>query len=415
MTETNGFSPLDEYRRVRAQSEILCAPLEIEDYVIQAAPFASPTKWHLSHVSWFFETFLLDVFVPDYEVFDPIFGHLFNSYYQGVGEPFPRARRGALSRPTVAHVHAYRQHVDAAMERLLVNPPAEQLVEITARLRLGIHHEQQHQELILMDLKYNLAQNPTFPAYRAELPNPCKLARDLGLIGFEGGVVEIGYDGSGFHFDNERPRHRVYLEAYGLGDRLVTNGEYLEFIEAGGYRDHRHWLSDGWDLCRRDRLEAPLYWVRRQESWFEYTLAGLVPLDPNAPVCHVSYYEADAFARWAGHRLPTEFEWEHAAREMSVTGNFVEAGRLHPAGPQEGSFQLFGDLWEWTSSDYGPYPGYAPAEGAIGEYNGKFMCSQRVLRGGSCATPADHCRASYRNFFYPEQRWPFTGIRIARS
>ncbi len=418
---------LDAYRRVRSQSEALCEPLETEDYVIQTADFASPAKWHLSHVSWFFETFLLEPYVDGYQAFDPLFTYLFNSYYQGVGSPFPRPERGALSRPTVKQVYAYRAHVDRAMAELLENPPSQHSADIQCRLALGLNHEQQHQELLLMDLKYNLSRNPVLPAYRNGELERCPEAKPLNWIDYDAGVVSVGFSGAasdgtlfdGFCFDNEGPRHRVFLEPYRLADRLVTNSEYQAFIADGGYDRHELWLSDGWEACRRQAWRAPLYWFERDGEPMEYTLDGPHTLDPHAPVCHVSFYEADAYARWAGARLATEFEWEHAAAGLEPTGHFVDSGRLHPfaakdAGePANAPRQCFGDLWEWTSSDYGPYPGFRPDEGAIGEYNGKFMCNQRVLRGGCCVTPAGHTRLTYRNFFYPDQRWAFNGIRLA--
>ena len=400
----------DQYGKIRQQSEDLCAPLAIEDYGVQPMDDASPPKWHLAHTTWFFETFVLKPYVPGYEVFHPRFEYLFNSYYNGVGNPFPRARRGHLSRPTVDEVYDYRRAVDAAMATLLESAPSD----VVARTVLGLHHEQQHQELLLTDLKYNLGHNPLQPAYRSAMPAAAAMTSGLTFSRHDEGVYEIGNDGSGFCFDNETPRHRVHLGAFELADRLVTCEEFLAFIEDGGYATPALWLSDGWSWVCSEGIEAPLYWTRIDDVWCEYRLTGPAAINGACPVVHVSAYEADAYARWAGYRLPTEPEWEvAAAAEPDLSGNFVESGRLHPA-PAAGH-QLFGDVWEWTSSAYGPYPGYEPLAGVLGEYNGKFMANQLVLRGGSCATPADHIRASYRNFFYPPDRWQFSGIRLARN
>lgn len=408
----------DQYRRVRALSEHLCEPLAIEDYGLQTTVEASPPKWHLAHVSWFFETFLLRPFLPGYQVFHPRFEYLFNSYYEQTGTGFwPRAQRGLLSRPTVAEVYDYRHHVDAGMARLLSDCPTGHWPEVSARLAIGLNHEQQHQELLVTDIKHHLAFNPLRPAYRGDLPeNPPGAATPLTWSEFSGGIVEIGAPGTGFSYDNESPRHRVLLEPYRLADRLVTNGEYLAFIDAGGYRDPALWLSDGWAQSKAQGWRAPLYWEQIDGAWHQMTLAGLRPVHPAEPVCHLSYFEAEAFARFAGKRLPTEAEWEHAAAGRPVQGNFVDDGRLHPAPAAAAPLaQLFGDCWEWTGSAYLPYPGYRPAPGALGEYNGKFMNGQMVLRGGSCATSRDHTRASYRNFFYPQERWQFMGLRLAED
>jgi ergothioneine biosynthesis protein EgtB len=375
-------------------------------------PDASPPKWHLAHTSWFFETFLLKPFAAAYREFHPLFEHLFNSYYNGVGKPFPRSRRGHLSRPTVAEVLSYRRHVDAAMVSLLEQGGEE----IDTRTTLGLNHEQQHQELLLTDLKYNLGHNPLRPAYLESGPRAAReRASPLSFSAHPGGVVEVGaVPDATFTFDNETPRHRVYLEPFALADRLVTVAEYLEFIADGGYRTPSLWLSDGWSWVMASGLEAPLYWSRQDGEWTEYRLTGPVPVTGGDPVTHVSAYEADAFARWAGYRLPLEAEWEvQAAHQDMTAGNYVESGLLHPGPPAAGSRQLFGDAWEWTASAYAPYPGYRPLPGTLGEYNGKFMSNQLVLRGGSCATPVDHIRATYRNFFYPPDRWQFTGIRLA--
>lgn len=404
------------YSAVRRLSEALCQPLAPDDYGLQAMSDVSPAKWHLAHTSWFFETFLLKIFLPGYRPFHPRFEHLFNSYYEQVGAPFPRPQRGLLSRPTTEEIFRYRAHVDEAMTDLLATVEEARWPEVAVRAMLGCHHEEQHQELLLTDIKFNFSVNPLRPAYRADLPvAPAGRNVTLEWIEQPGGVQEIGHDGAGFAFDNESPRHRVVLTSYALGSRPVTNGEYLEFIEAGGYRRPEHWLADGWRAAREQVWRAPLYWEKIDNRWWLFTLAGMRALNEHEPVCHVSFYEADAYARWAGKRLPSETEWETIARPEPVRGNLREAGYLHPvpARADEIPAQIFGDVWEWTRSPYAPYPGYRPAAGALGEYNAKFMINQLVLRGGSCATPAKHIRASYRNFFYPADRWQFSGIRLA--
>jgi len=405
------------YERVRAATTELAAPLSPEDCALQSMPDASPVKWHLGHTSWFFETFVLAPGLPGYATFDPAFRVLFNSYYHGVGERHPRPERGLLSRPDLATVLRYRAHVDAAMQRLLGAdvPPA-----LAALIELGLHHEQQHQELILTDLKHLFSRNPMQPAYRPRWPLAAVRPRAGGWLRYAGGIATLGHAGDGFAFDNEGPPHRVLLESYELAARPVTHGEFADFIADGGYRRPELWLSLGVDAVRAHDWQAPLYWSRRDDEWQTFTLHGAAEIDPHAPVCHVSYFEADAYARWAGARLPTEFEWEFAAQGMPPDGNFVESGALHPVaspgqGREDAPGQLFGDVWEWTSSSYGPYPRYRPAAGAVGEYNGKFMCNQYVLRGGSCATPASHIRATYRNFFPPDARWQFSGLRLARD
>jgi ergothioneine biosynthesis protein EgtB len=418
MFGASGEVLLEDYRRVRAASERLCKPLVTEDYVIQTVAETSPPKWHLAHASWFFETFLLVPFLSDYKPLESRYDHLFNSYYEQLDSGYwPRPQRGLLSRPTVEEVYAYRRHVDVAIERLLEGCPERDRPTVKTRLRIGINHEQQHQELLITDIKHNFAFNPMRPAYRADLPRSApSVPSPLTFTGFEGGVIQVGADGSRFAYDNEFPRHPVLLTPYRLADRPVTNGEFLEFIEDGGYRHAGLWLSEGRQAVLRGRWVSPLYWEKIDGEWQEMTLGGLKPLNPAEPVCHVSYYEADAFATWAGKRLPTEQEWEHAASSATVRGNFVESGLLHPRPAKErGQGQLFGDVWEWTGSAYLPYPGFRAAEGALGEYNGKFMCGQMVLRGGSCATPTDHIRASYRNFFYPVDRWQFKGFRLAED
>jgi ergothioneine biosynthesis protein EgtB len=400
------------YAAVRHATQALVEGLSAEDCQLQSMDDASPVKWHLAHTAWFFETFVLEPFVPRYEPVDPAYRMLFNSYYVGVGARHPRPQRGLLSRPSLQQVLAYRHAVDERVGTLLSReaPPA-----VTERVELGLHHEQQHQELILTDLKHHFSANPLAPAYRQGAPRSAE-APALRFHAFEGGRASIGHAGDGFSFDNESPRHDVLLAPYELASRLVTAGEYLAFIDDRGYERPELWLSDGWDARERGQWHAPLYWEQRNGGWRLFTLHGNVPLDPHRPVCHVSYYEADAYARWAGARLPTEAEWEHAAqRHPNSLGTFLDDQRLHPAaaGPETPA-QLFGDCWEWTASAYLPYPGYAPAPGAVGEYNGKFMINQMVLRGGSCATPRSHIRASYRNFFPPGARWQFSGIRLAR-
>jgi ergothioneine biosynthesis protein EgtB len=402
------------YAAVRRITAALCAPLALDDYGLQAMPEVSPPKWHLAHTTWFFETFLLKPFLRNYRPFDPQYEYLFNSYYNGVGPQYPRPQRGLLSRPTLDEVLRYRGQVDEAMTTLFDSAPESAWPDITARTTLGCHHEEQHQELLLTDVKYSLGVNPLRPAYRSDLPPAAGAAPAQTWLRYPGGIRDIGCVGSDFCFDNETPHHRVLLRDYSLASRLVTCGEYLEFIEAGGYDDPSNWLADGWNAVRERGWRAPLYWETIGGRRWLYTLGGLRPLNESEPVCHVSYYEADAYARWAGRRLPTEAEWEVAAQSLPVSGNLREVGELHPVpAASAAESQLFGDAWEWTASAYAPYPGYRPLPGAIGEYNGKFMANQMVLRGGSCVTPTDHIRASYRNFFYPHDRWQFSGIRLA--
>ncbi|HKB05336.1 MAG TPA: ergothioneine biosynthesis protein EgtB [Gemmataceae bacterium] len=437
---------LARYRRVRAALEAAAEPLSPEDLVVQSMPDASPAKWHLAHTSWFFETFVLsDPAFGGYRPFHPQFSFLFNSYYDAVGDRHPRPKRGLLTRPSAGEVFRYRAHVDAAIAERLPRLSPTDLERLRPVIELGLNHEQQHLELLYTDIKHAFVQNPLRPAYRERGPlaRPEKRgtrSSPATWCTFEPGVFRIGHGGGGFAFDNEGPAHRVFLEPFALGSRLVTCAEYVEFMDDGGYAQSEFWLSDGWAARRQHGWEAPLYWERAGADWQVFTLNGLRPVDPAEPVCHVSFYEADAYARWAGARLPTEAEWEVAAGDRPMAGNLLEEDRLHPAPLADGGtlVQLFGDAWEWTQSPYGPYPGYRPLAGALGEYNGKmlsgdspnheaflakalaeynskFMVNQFVLRGGSCATPQAHIRATYRNFFYPWARWQFMGVRLARD
>ncbi len=423
------------FRSVRQRTLALCAPLTPEDMMVQSTPEASPAKWHLAHTAWFFESFILREFVPAYGLFNVDFPWLFNSYYQNLG-PFPEKRlRASFARPGLDEVLRYRRHVDAAIERLLERNPDPEALK---RIELGLNHEEQHQELLLTDILHAFFTNPLRPVYLDEgetagdgalrSPSPQRPAPGrpaMAFQPFEGGLHEIGHGDQGFCFDNEQPRHRVWLEPYSLGRRLVTCGAFAEFMADGGYRRPEFWLSDGWMAVQRNGWRAPLYWTSESGDWSVFTLRGDLPLArmESTPVSQVSYFEADAYARWAGRRLPTEFEWEAAAKGQEVGGNLLDSGRLRPAPalhesgelaqPWEGPTQLFGDCWQWTASAYLGYPGYRPVAGSLGEYNGKFMSGQMILRGGSCVTPAAHIRASYRNFFSPETRWQFSGIRLA--
>ena len=400
----------ERYRQIREQSLALTASLAPEDTVVQSMPDVSPTKWHLAHVSWFFERFVLADALPGYRHFSDGFDFLFNSYYYTAGSMHARPRRGLLSRPTLAEVLDYRAHVDGAMQTLLGSDALDDTV--AARVELGLNHEQQHQELLLTDIKHVLSCNPLQPAMRDDLPVPP--SGEVAAYDYDdgaSGIVAIGASGDGFCFDNETPRHDALLHPHRIGRRLVTNGEYRDFIRDGGYATCDLWLSDGWAALHEKGWNRPLYWNESLDA--EFTLGGMRDIDDNAPVCHVSYYEADAFARWAGARLPTEFEWETAAAGKSREGNFVDSGFWQPASGRHR--QYFGDAWEWTASAYAPYPGFVPLAGSLGEYNGKFMCNQLTVRGGSCVTAADHIRASYRSFFYPDARWQFLGFRLAKD
>jgi ergothioneine biosynthesis protein EgtB len=410
---------VDRYRDVRRQTEALCEPLEIEDYVVSTMTDVSPTKWHLAHTSWFFETFVLAPFDGAYASPNPRYSFLFNSYYVQAGERHCRAKRGIVTRPTVKEVFEYRAHVDEYMLRLLRDVEADPHHPAAAIIELGLHHEQQHQELLLTDIKHVFWMNPLRPAYRAPLEPTAGASEAVVWHSIPTGVHRIGHDprsNPAFAFDNESPAHRVFLDSSEIASRLVTNAEYLEFIQDGGYRRPELWLSNGWATVGDRRWTAPLYWEKNGDEWNEFTLSGNEPLRLDNPVSHVSYFEADAFARWAGARLPTEAEWEVASRDAGLQGTFVDSGRMHPAPATSATLtQLYGDVWQWTQSPYVAYPGYAPSAGAIGEYNGKWMCDQWVLRGASCATPRSHARLTYRNFFPSDARWQFTGIRLARN
>ncbi|WP_323844384.1 ergothioneine biosynthesis protein EgtB [Microbulbifer magnicolonia] len=409
---------LTHYKRVRGETEQLADPLTAEDMQLQSMPDASPTKWHLAHTSWFFETFVLADRLPGYRRFDPDFHHLFNSYYNSLGTPFSRPQRGLLSRPDLDTVFAYRRAVDRSIEQLLNEGPLTPDME--ALITLGLNHEQQHQELLLTDIKHAFSINPTLPAYldiTADDEDPGD-ADPLRWLEIPDAIYGIGSEGEHFFFDNESPAHQQLLHDFRIASRLVTNGEYLEFIEDGGYREPRLWLADGWTLVQQQGIDCPLYWQKREGSWYQFTLGGLQRIVDAEPVCHINFYEADAYATWAGFRLPTEFEWEAAAYilrkpDQLAAANLLEKRAFRPLAAQGGQNQFLGDLWEWTSSAYLPYPGFRASPAAVGEYNGKFMCNQKVLRGGSCITPAEHIRMSYRNFFYPHQGWQFSGIRLA--
>jgi len=413
------------YRSIRRFSIELTEPLSAEDCSLQSMPDVSPTKWHLAHTTWFFETFILGK-LADYRAFDDRYAYLFNSYYNSVGQQYPRHRRGMISRPGLEEVLEYRAHVDQAM-RLLLDQTEDADRQLWSLVEIGLQHEQQHQELILTDIKHVLAQNPVDPVYRpgkfdSTHSATTRTGDDVDYRSFDEGIAWVGYDGDSFAYDNESPRHRTFVEPFSCSDSLVTCGEYLEFMEDGGYQRPEFWLSMGWQTVSESNWQAPLYWQRDSSGWSELTLAGRKPVDPARPVTHVSYFEADAFARWAGERLPTEAEWEVACGHLNRDENFVDHlfkadYAIHPGARNDQGSQhsAFGDVWQWTASPYVGYPGYRPPEGAIGEYNGKFMCNQFVLRGGSCATSSSHIRPTYRNFFPPETRWQFTGIRLCKS
>ena len=397
------------FQTTRARTQSLVAPLVPEDMMLQSMEDASPAKWHLAHTTWFFEEFILRQWLPDYRAIDDRFAFLFNSYYVQAGPRHARDKRGLISRPDGKAVDVYRAHVDAAMTALIESHRDDHL--LAERVELGCHHEMQHQELLVTDLLHGLSFNPLLPAYRDPEPMPVTQEVPLGYTAHEGGLVEIGHDGTGFAYDCEGPQHRVWLDPFRIADRPVTNRDWIAFMEDGGYDRQALWLSDGWACRQREGWDTPLYWWRQDETWWHYTLRGPQPVNLDAPVCHVSYYEADAFARWAEARLPTEAEWESAFRDQPIRGNFLDQGQLRPL-PGNGPW---GDVWEWTQSPFTPYPGFRPPDGAIGEYNGKFMVNQLVLRGGSCATPLAQMRPTYRTFFYPHQRWQMMGLRLAQD
>ena len=427
----HSFNGLKEkYREVRKHSTDFCDPLCTEDLVIQSMADVSPTKWHLAHTSWFFETFVLEKAITSYKSPDPNFAYLFNSYYVQAGERHCRPKRGLISRPTLEQTFKYREHVDLHMLDFMENATLEQVELFAPIVEIGLHHEQQHQELMVTDIKHVFSENPMKPAYSNELNTPPSSSPcETEWVNFPDGVYWIGADGEDFTYDNEQPRHRVFTNNFSMADRLVTNGEYIEFIEDGAYKRPELWLSEGWGVVESNGWEAPLYWEKTDGNWHYYTLSGLREVNPNEPVCHVSLYEAEAYSSWAGARLPTEAEWEVASDGLEIEGNFVENNHLHPIplspepkipkpispGPNGNPLrQMYGDLWEWTRSAYLPYPGFKASSGALGEYNGKFMSSQMVLKGGSCATSITHIRNTYRNFFYPDSRWQFMGIRLAK-
>ncbi len=407
------------YKRVRDFSHHLASPLTTEDYVIQSMPDVSPTKWHLAHTSWFFEEFVLSKLYKDYQSINPKYKFLFNSYYVQVGERHCRPKRGLISRPTVDEIYEYREFVNKNMEKLFNNVDDKDFSRIAAVIQIGIHHEQQHQELVLTDIKHIFSENPLDPVYsKRPDSNSDVTTGNLKWIKFEEGIYNIGNNGSSFGYDNEFPEHKSLVQGFYLASRLVTNGEYLEFINDGGYQKTELWLSDGWSTVSSNGWRAPLYWDDTQGEWWQFTLNGFKKVNPDEPVSHISFYEAEAFARWSGARLPSEFEWEVASKGLPIDGNFVEKGHFNPVATdsnEKNLQQMYGDVWEWTRSPYSPYPGYKTLPGALGEYNGKFMCNQMVLRGGSCATSETHIRNTYRNFFPPESRWQFMGLRLAKD
>lgn len=410
---------LNRFREVRSFTEKLTDPLETEDFVIQIATHGSPAKWHLAHSSWFFEAFLLEKAVKGFESMHPKYSYLFNSYYLQTGDPHCRDKRGNLSRPTVEEIFEYRRYVNEQLEAFILNSSDEEWTEWAPVIEIGIHHEQQHQELLITDLKMMLAQNPLHPAYKDQRTRPLSATpKPMKWISFDEGVREIGHRGDRFGYDNEFPRHKTYIHPFSLANRLVTNGEFMEFMKSGAYSDPKFWLDEGFAVITEENWNAPKYWKKIDGEWHHFTLNGLEKIDPNEPVTHVSYFEADAYARWKGCRLPTEQEWEVAAESEELNGNFVDADHMHPVANNyrdQGFSQMFGEVWQWTSSAYAAYPGYKPFPGKLGEYNGKFMCNQYVLRGGSCATSKNHFRKTYRNFFHTKYRWQFTGIRLAKN
>jgi len=406
------------YQSVRLLTEEICDPLQPEDFVVQPVVDVSPPKWHLAHTTWFFENFILKDHMPGYKVFDDDYHFLFNSYYETEGERWIRAERGVLSRPWVKEIMAYRNYVDEHMKQFL-SGDEEISDHLTKVLNIGLNHEQQHQELLVYDIKHILGVNPLFPVYKSRSTHPERVHLEENYLPVPEGLYEIGYDGKDFHFDNEEGVHKVFLHAYSVLDRLVTAGEFMEFIAAGGYQDFRHWMMEGYEWVKKENVKAPFYWIREDGQWKHYTMAGLEPINPDEPVTHISFYEADAYARWKGKRLPTEFEWEVACQKYEPTvpkgANFMDERNFRPMPRKENHNQFYGDVWEWTNSAYLPYPFYEKEEGALGEYNGKFMINQMVLRGGSFATSRNHIRPTYRNFFHPNLRWHFTGLRLAQN
>jgi ergothioneine biosynthesis protein EgtB len=420
-TPASAGTLLDRYHSIRRQSFNICAPLQTEDYVAQPVPFVSPPKWHLGHTTWFFENFILAEQMEGYQRFNEALNYCFNSYYQSQGPRILRDKRGNLTRPSLETIRAYREYVDEHMDRFLEQHAQDGLPEdLALLLEVGLQHEQQHQELLVTDIKYILGYNPMHEPYQTghtpvKSPEPAPLS----FTPVKEGIYTIGHQGEGFCWDNEQGAHKTYLHDFAIANRLITNGEYMAFIADGGYEHFGYWLDDGWSWVQEQEVKAPLYWYEQEGHWWHYTMQGLQPVDPNAPVTHINYYEADAFANWKGMRLPTEQEWEAACRLLCQgipeEANFVESERFHPAAPANSQdFQMLGNTWEWTGSAYLPYPNYPRFKGALGEYNGKFMVNQMVLRGGSCATPRSHIRMSYRNFFYPQERWQFTGLRLAK-
>jgi ergothioneine biosynthesis protein EgtB len=409
---------IERFEAVRNFTSSLASGLAPEDCVVQSMPDVSPAKWHMAHTTWFFETFIVKKWVSGYRSAVPEYAYLFNSYYNAAGDMHRRDLRGLISRPTVEETHRYRQSIDDYVCQLLADANTELLDELAPLIELGIHHEQQHQELFVTDIKHVFAQNPLFPVFR-QADQSVRDVKPIEFIGFDKAMVLIGHSGPSFSYDNEGPQHQALVGPFSLASRPVINGEFRAFIDASGYSRPEYWLSLGWTTVNEQRWNAPLYWTKRDGAWWHYTLAGFRPVNDSEPVTHLSYFEADAYAKWAGARLPTEFEWEHASAQCPMEGNFVDAGAFHPQPsdtvPRGNLQQMFGDVWEWTRSSYSPYPGYHAAPGALGEYNGKFMCNQYVLRGGSCATSKTHVRRTYRNFFQPEKRWQFTGLRLAKD
>lgn len=404
-----------QFIQVRQASVAIVRPLSEEDMQIQSMPEASPSKWHLAHTSWAFETFVLKPYLDSYEPYDPQYEYLFNSYYNAIGEQYPRSQRGLLSRPGFQEIMRYRSHVDSAMSELFSDLTIDGNQALLDLISLTINHEQQHQELMLTDLKHAFFNNPSYPKYVESSPriyNPSQLSWSA----FPEGLYKIGHNNESFYFDNEGPQHQIYLQPFQISSRLVTAGEYIQFIDNGGYQEPSFWLSEAWSKINEQNIKAPFYWVKKNKRWYQFTLSGLQPIDLNSPVMHVNYFEASAFANSVGKRLPTEQEWEVAAKQVEVNGTFFDHKYMHPCSAKGNSLeQMFGELWQWTSSSYNAYPGFKIPNGAIGEYNGKFMVNQYVLRGGSIATPRGHIRASYRNFFYPDASWQFSGIRLAES